>query len=98
MSISKIIKGAALAATVAISAISLQAMAAEDGKCNTNMVINYVIAPEITPQLVEWLRTAYSAQEVRVERPAEALTKEFNAFRLRVLVDEDNLLSKQICG
>lgn len=98
MSISTVIKRAALAATVAVSAISLQAMAAEDGKCNTNMAINYVKAPEVTPQLVEWLRTAYSALEVRVERPGEAHTKEFNAFRLRILVTEDNLLSTQICG
>ena len=62
MSISMIIKGAALAATVAVSTLSLQAMAAEDGKCNTNMAINYIKAPEVTPQLVEWLRTAYSAR------------------------------------
>ena len=98
MSISTVIKCAALAATVAVSTFSLQAMAGEDGKCNTNMVINYVIAPEVTPQLVEWLRTAYNAQEVRIERPGETHTKEFNAFRLRVLVDEDNILNKQICG
>ena len=53
MSISTVIKRAALAATVAVSTLSLQAMAGEDGKCNTNMGINYLVPPKVTPQLVE---------------------------------------------
>ena len=98
MSTVTVVKGAALAACVAISAFSLPSMAAEDGLCNKNMAINYFLAPEATPQLVEWLRIAYGAHGVRVERPGEAFTKEFNAFRLRVLVDEENILIKQMCG
>ena len=98
MSISTVFKRAALAATVAVSTLSLQAMAGEDGKCNTNMAINYLVPPKVTPQLVEQLRTAYGAQEVRIERPGEAHTKEFNPFRLRLLVNEDNFLNTQICG
>lgn len=98
MSTFTVIKGAALTACLAISASSLPAMAAEDGLCNKNMAINYLWAPAATPQLVEWLRIAYGAHEIRIERPGEAFTKEFNAFRLRVLVDEENVLITQMCG
>lgn len=98
MSTFTVFKGAALAVCVATSAFSLPSMATEDGLCNKNLAINYFLAPEATPQLVEWLRVAYGAHEVRVERPGEAFTKEFNAFRLRVLVDEENVLITQMCG
>ena len=41
MSTFTVVKGAALAASVAISAFSLPSMAAEDGLRNKNMAINY---------------------------------------------------------
>ncbi|MEB0205052.1 I78 family peptidase inhibitor [Pseudomonas sp. CCC3.1] len=93
-----VLKGVLLATGVVLGTASLPAMASEDGKCNTNLALNYVVAPVVTPELVELLRTSYGAKEARVERPGEAFTKEFNAYRLRVLADKDNTLVRQICG
>lgn len=93
-----VLKGVLLATGVVLGAASLPAMANEDGKCNTNLAINYIVAPVVTPELVEFLRTSYGAKEARAERPGEAYTKEFNVYRLRVLADKDNRLVRQICG
>ncbi|MCU1727266.1 I78 family peptidase inhibitor [Pseudomonas sp. 7P_10.2_Bac1] len=91
-------KGVLLAGSVILGAVSLPAMANEEGKCNTDLALNYVVAPKATPELVEFLRKTYGAKEVRVERLGEAHTKEFNAYRLRVLVDENDMLARQFCG
>lgn len=98
MSVFNVLKGVLLATGVVLSAASLPAMASEDGKCNTNLALNHVVAPAVTPELVELLRTSYGAKEARVERPGEAYTTEFNAYRLRVLANKDNILAGQICG
>ena len=95
MTVSKI---AALAASMMLAALSLPAMAAEEGLCDKNLTLNYVVAPEVTPQLVEFWRNIYGAREVRVEVPCEGYTKEFNSYRLRVLVNEGKKLSSLSCG
>ncbi|KAB0484414.1 I78 family peptidase inhibitor [Pseudomonas psychrophila] len=95
MTVSKI---AALAASMMLAALSLPAMAAEEGLCDKNLTLNYVVAPEVTPQLVEFWRNIYGAREVRVEVPGEGYTKEFNRYRLRVLVNEGKKLSSLSCG
>ena len=91
------LKGVLLAGVV-LSAASLPAMASENGKCNTNLAINYLVPPEATPQVIEFLRTSYGAKDVRIEHPGKGYTKEYNAYRLRVLVDDQNRVGSQICG
>ncbi len=91
-------KGVLLAGAVILGAVSLTAVAGENGQCNTNLAINYLVPPEATPQVVEFLRTSYGAKDVRVEHPGKGYTKEFNAYRLRVLVDDQNRVGSQICG
>ena len=92
------LKGVLLAGVVVLSAASLPAMAGENGKCNTNMTINYLVPPEATPKVIEFLRTSYGAKDVRIEHPGKGYTKEYNAYRLRVLVDGQNRVGSQICG
>lgn len=91
------LKGVLLAGVV-LSAASLPAMASENGKCNTNLAINYLVPPLATPEVVESLRTSYGAKDVRIEHPGKGYTKEYNAYRLRVLVDDQNRVGSQICG
>ena len=91
------LKGVLLAGVV-LSAASLPAMASENGKCNTNLTINYLVPPQATPEVVEFLRTSYGAKDVRIEHPGKGYTKEYNAYRLRVLVDDQNRVGSQICG
>ena len=91
------LKGVLLAGVV-LSAASLPAMASENGKCNTNLAINYLVPPQATPEVVEFLRTSYGAKDVRIEHPGKGYTKEYNAYRLRVLVDDQNRVGSQICG
>ena len=57
-------KGVLLAGAVILGAVSLTAVAGENGKCNTNLAINYLVPPEATPQVVEFLRTSYGAKDV----------------------------------
>ena len=98
MSKTTVSKSAALAASMMLAAFSLPAMAAEEGLCDKNLALNYVVAPEVTPQLVELWRNTYGAREVRVEVPGKGYTKEYNSYRLRVLVNEGNKLSSLSCG
>lgn len=91
------LKGVLLAGVV-LSAASLPAMASENGKCNTNLAINYLVPPQATPEVIEFLRTSYGAKDVRIEHPGKGYTKEYNAYRLRVLVDDQNRVGSQICG
>ena len=94
MTVSKI---AALAASMMLAALSLPAMAEEGGKCKT-VTINFLVAPEATPALLEMLRRESGATELRVERPGVGYTREYNADRLRVMVDENNLMQRYMCG
>lgn len=92
------IKGVLLAGAVVLGAVPLTAVADENGICNTNLAINFLVAPQATPELVEFLRVTYGAKQVRVEHPGKGYTKEFNPTRLRVLVDDQNRVGSQICG
>ncbi|MCW2100419.1 hypothetical protein GHO41_02045 [Pseudomonas sp. FSL R10-0399] len=92
------LKGVLLAGAVALGAVPLTAVANENGKCNTNLAINYLVPPQATPEVVEFLRTSYGAKDVRIEHPGKGYTKEYNAYRLRVLVDDQNRVGSQICG
>ena len=86
-----------LTTSVLLGFCSIPAMAEEDGKCKT-VAINFLVAPEATPALLEMLRRETGATEIRVEEPGKGYTKEFNSYRLRVLVNEGNKLSSLSCG
>lgn len=49
-------------------------------------------------ELVEQARTDAGADSVRVLRPGQAVTLEFNGARLNVEVDEDNRIVSLRCG
>ena len=91
------LKSLLLATSVSLGFCSMPAMAEEDGKCKT-VAINFLVAPEATPALLEMLRRESGATELRVERPGIGYTREHNADRLRVVVDENNLMQSYMCG
>lgn len=91
------LKSLLLATSVSLGFCSMPAMAEEDGKCKT-VAINFLVAPEATPALLEMLRRESGATEIRVEVPGKGYTKEYNADRLRVMVDENNLMQSYMCG
>ncbi|OZY43624.1 hypothetical protein CJF43_01260 [Pseudomonas fragi] len=97
MSSLKVLKSLLLATSVTLGFCSMPAMAEEDGKCKA-VTINFLVAPEATPALLEMLRRESGATEIRVEVPGKGYSKEYNADRLRVIVDENNLMQSFMCG
>ena len=97
MSGSNVLKSLILATSVALGYCSLPATAAEDRQCKA-VTIDFLVAPEATPALLEMLRRESGATELRVERPGHGYTREFNAYRLRVMVDENNFMQSYMCG
>lgn len=97
MSSLNVLKSLLLATSVVLGVCSMPAMAEEGGKCKT-VTINFLVAPEATPALLEMLRRETGATEIRVEEPGKGYTKEYNADRLRVIVDGNNLMQSFMCG
>ncbi|MFP3516194.1 I78 family peptidase inhibitor [Pseudomonas sp. SIMBA_077] len=87
-----------LAALIVAVCASAPAMAAEDGKCRTDISYTTLVPLDATPENIEVLRNAFGAKEVRVERKGTAYTAEFNEYRLRINVDADNKISGYRCG
>lgn len=90
-------KGVFLAATIVFSGLSLPAMATECGKCQrVTAMLPYPL--EATPEAVEKLRIASGAARVRVEKPGVMYTADYREDRIRVFVDENNMVSGYSCG
>lgn len=97
MSVFTAIKRAFLTASVVLAFISLPVMANQTGQCKAP-TINFLVAPQVTPALLEMLRHESGATTVRVEKPGHGYTQEFDLNRLRVLVDDTNHLIHYVCG
>lgn len=87
-----------LAALIVTVCASASAMAAEDGKCRTDISYNTLVPLDATSENFEVLRNAFEAKKIRVERKGIAYTAEFNEYRLRISVDADNKISGYRCG
>lgn len=74
-------KNTALAAIITAVFMSAPAMAAEGGKCRTDIAYNSVVPLDATPENFEMLRKVYEAKDIRVERKGVAYTTEFNENR-----------------
>lgn len=59
---------------------------------------NAFAGQQATPAVQEAARIAASAQTVRVVRPDQAITMEFNAARLTLNVDRGNIITRGHCG
>ncbi|KMM78835.1 hypothetical protein [Pseudomonas deceptionensis] len=97
MSDSTVSRSLVLAASVVLGACSMPAMADEPGQCKA-VTINFLVAPEATPALLEMLRKESGATEVRVEVPGKGYSKDYRYDRLRVIVDENNIMQSYMCG
>jgi len=87
-----------LAALIVTVCASAPAMAAEDGKCRTDISFETLLPLNATPESFELLRNAFEAKEIRIERQGIAYTTEFNEYRLRISVSADNKVSDYHCG
>ena len=86
-----------LATSLVLGACSMPAMAAQEGQCKA-FTVNFLVAPEVTPALLEMLRKESGATLARVEKPGDIFTQEVNPNRLRVIVDKNNILVRYLCG
>ena len=97
MSDSTVSRGLVLVVSVVLGACSMPAMADQPGQCKA-FTINFPVAPEATPALLEMLRKESGATEVRLEVPGKGYTKDYRYDRLRVIVDENNIMQRYMCG
>ena len=86
-----------LAISLVLGACSMPAMAVQAGQCKA-FTVNFLVAPEVTPALLEMLRKESGATLARVEKPGDIFTQEVNPNRLRVIVDKNNILVRYLCG
>ena len=92
-------KKAAIACLAVLGAGSAQVSASEReaGKCSLDFALTQILHAA-TPELVESIRQRSGATVVRVERPGEGYTMEYNADRLRVIVNKNNIIQGYRCG
>lgn len=92
-------KKTAIACLLVLGAGSVQAAASESepGKCSLDFALPKILHAA-TPEFVEIMRQRSGATVVRVERPGEGYTKEYNADRLRIIVNQKNIIQGYMCG
>lgn len=92
-------KKVAIACSIVLWAGSVQVSAAESepGKCNLDFAQTKILHAA-TPEFVESIRQRSGATVTRVERPGEIYTNEYNADRLRVIVNKNNIIQHYVCG
>ena len=92
-------KKAAIACLVVLGAGSVQASASEQepGTCSLDFALTKILHAA-TPEFVESIRQRSGATVVRVERPGQVYTMEYNADRLRVIVNKNNIIQGYMCG
>ena len=92
-------KKAAIACLAVLGAGSAQVSASEReaGKCSLDFALTQILHAA-TPEFVESIRQRSGATVVRVERPGQVYTMEYNADRLRVIVNKNNIIQGYMCG
>lgn len=102
MPTTKHLKYSALTAALALSLVMLEASATgntgKPGQCSSNFEFNTLVPTQVTPGLLEALRSMSGAAIVRNEKAGEVYTQEYRSDRLRVLSDEKNFYSHFQCG
>ena len=98
LAISLVLGACSMPAMAAQAAQAAQAgQAGQAGQCKA-FTVNFLVAPEVTPALLEMLRKESGATLARVEKPGDIFTQEVNPNRLRVIVDKNNILVRYLCG
>ncbi|MDR3427353.1 I78 family peptidase inhibitor [Silvimonas sp.] len=70
---------------------------ASPGACNAEPV-QALVGKTSTPELVEMARQQSASKLVRVIKPGDAVTMDFNTQRLNLDVDEAGVIKKAACG
>lgn len=67
------------------------------GECDNSMLTGYV-GKKPTPELLEQARARTGARNVRVAQPGMAMTMDYRADRLTVMLGEDGNIENISCG
>lgn len=93
------LKTAALVGLVTLGLGALEASASDSvaGKCHLDFALTKMMHPA-TPEFLEDIRNRSGSAVVRLEKPGQKFTQEFRDDRLRVIVDENNIMQRYLCG
>lgn len=67
------------------------------GECNAEPVQN-LVGTKLTPAVTQDARTQSGSTYTRVLRPGQMMTMEYNAERLTLILDEQDVITKLHCG
>lgn len=70
---------------------------ASPGACNAEPV-QALIGKTSTPELIEMARQQSASKMVRVIKPGDAVTMDFNTLRLNLHVDDAGVILQAACG
>ena len=92
-------KSAALVGMVMLGFGALEASASQpvEGVCHTNFVLPKIMH-EATPEFLEKIRQLSNSKEVRILKPGQIITYEYNPNRINVHVGESNFMTTYNCG
>ena len=97
------LKTAALVGLVTLGFGALEASASASatdsvaGKCHLDFALTKMMH-RATPEFLEDIRNRSGSAVVRLEKPGQKFTQEFRDDRLRVIVDENNIMQRYLCG
>ncbi|MFP3516195.1 I78 family peptidase inhibitor [Pseudomonas sp. SIMBA_077] len=83
--------------SLCVGSVQVSAVESESGKCNLDFAQTRILHAA-TPEFVESIRLRSGATVARVERPGEVYEMEYNADRLRVIVNKNNIIQHYMCG
>lgn len=83
--------------TPAAASPAPSAAASSSGRCNSDLVQN-LVGKGLTPALAEESRQRAGAQVVRVVRPQDAMTMDFNSQRLTITTSDSLVVQTATCG
>ena len=84
----------ALEASASASASASDSVA---GKCHLDFALTKMMH-QATPEFLEDIRIRSGSAVVRLEKPGQKFTQDFRDDRLRVIVDENNIMQRYLCG
>ena len=95
------LKTAALVGLVTLGFGALEASASASdsvaGKCHLDFALTKMMH-RATPEFLEDIRIRSGSAVVRLEKPGQKFTQDFRDDRLRVIVDENNIMQRYLCG
>jgi len=86
-----------LPACTTTSPVEEEATPAQNLQCSAENLQAFV-GEKLTPELTEKISSRSAASVVRVIRPNQAITMDYNAARVNVHLDKDDVITMITCG